>query len=67
MIKFEFTMSDVDAENIFNCIHSHICDMRAKRIEYIQDGYGAEAKWMVAHIAYLETLMPQMSNTRVDS
>jgi hypothetical protein len=66
VIKFEFTMSDIDAENMFFCIHDHICNMKCKRLDFIADGDNASANWMVAHIAYLETLMPQMLNKRVD-
>lgn len=34
MVKFEFTLSDVDAENLFNCIGEEIQKCRSDILEF---------------------------------
>ncbi len=70
MIRFEFTVDDADAENIFSCIH----DAASKNLELIRMvkslNYPPEVE--AIHIAayqknreYLLGLIEKMKNTRV--
>ena len=66
MIKFEFTVDDQDAANIFNCIQSHIVETMSKAIDERMKGNIDNADWLNKHVLYLKGLMPQMLNTRVN-
>jgi hypothetical protein len=72
VIKFEFTVSDEDAENIFSCIQSHIVDIKSKMLDerasdhVVNADWMKRVDWMEKHVVYLQGLMPKMLNTRVD-
>lgn len=63
MIHFDFTVEDVDAENIFDCINSEI--RRCNRRKLSSD-IKAEIEWFERHIEYLKTLKTKMKNTRAE-
>lgn len=62
MIHFDFTVDDVDAENIMDCIHSEICRIRESAISepklVIREALGK-------HADYLERLKGLMINKSV--
>jgi hypothetical protein len=65
-VHFDFVVSDVDAENILNCMSAAItkCD------EEILEMWGDKTKesyvkWFKAHKEYLLGLTMKMKNTRV--
>lgn len=67
VIHFDFIVSDVDAENIFDCISSEInrcnveiIDSMASRVDKSSD-----IEWLKSHVKYLTELKKKMSNTRV--
>lgn len=73
MVKFEFTLSDVDAENLIGVLHDEQERTRAKARKYIKpdmsDVDQANANWYTAHADYLEELKQKVlgGNTRVIS
>ena len=62
MIHFDFTVSDEDAEVIFDCISDRQNDFSIKLVEEDRPGI---RKWLQEHIEYLENLKKQMLNTKV--
>jgi hypothetical protein len=58
MIRFEFTLDDVDAENLISILN----DERVRALEKALD-----SDWYKAHAAYLEDLKQKVlaGNTRV--
>ncbi len=62
MIHFDFTVDDVDAENIMDCIHSEICRIRESAIS---EPKLVVREWLVNHADYLERLKVLMTNQRV--
>jgi hypothetical protein len=65
MVHFDFTVDDVDAENIFDCITDAIG--KAQNNAYLITGeYNeAEREWWRGHIKYLQGLKEKMKNTSV--
>jgi len=63
MIHFDFTVSDVDAEVIFDCINSEIKHCNARKL--FGDITEPESKWLDKHIAYLNSLKKKMTNSLV--
>lgn len=74
-IHFDFTVSAVDAENIFHALQSEICTMHenildrmeelaegSENPEYAKDG---QIDWFKRRIKYIEDLKLKMSNTAV--
>lgn len=62
MIHFDFTVDEVDAENIMSCIHSEICRIRESAF--------SEPKLLIRehlgkHADYLERLKGLMVNQKV--
>lgn len=60
MIHFDFTVSDEEAELIFDAIQDQI--NRADELRLFEP---IVAEWAKNHIAYLEALKAKMKNTRV--
>lgn len=63
-VKFEFTLSDADAENLFGCISSCICQSNVNLMKAIKEGDEAIE---IAHrndINYLKELKSKLLNTR---
>ena len=66
MVKFEFELSDVDAENLFGCIEEEITQCRLKILKNIK--YGEEdpvVLWYNNRIEYLSFLKTKLYNTKV--
>lgn len=62
MIHFDFTVDEVDAENIIDCIHSEICRIRESAIS---EPKLVIREHLVKHADYLESLKGLMTNRRV--
>ncbi len=58
MVKFEFTLDDVDAENLISILNDEKCRALEKTLD---------SDWYKAHAAYLEDLKQKVlaGNTRV--
>lgn len=73
MVRFEFTLSDVDAENLIGILRDEQERSRAKAREYLSEDMTdvdqANVKWYTAHADYLEELRQRVlgGNTRVVS
>ena len=72
MIKFEFTMEDVDAENLMWAIREsalrndeHIMDYEA-RTDLTQEQKDSYISWLKANKEYMLGLIEKMTNTRVE-
>ena len=66
MIHFDFTVTDVDAENIFSMMHERICANNMRIIEMI--GKPGKEDYIEAYRRdneYVEELIKKMKNTRV--
>lgn len=63
MIHFDFVVSDVDAENILDCINCEISRCYSNSIS--GEITGAEIDALSAHIKYLKELKLKMLNSRV--
>lgn len=65
MIHFDFTVSDVDAENILGCIHGEINKCDRSIIKCMVDGDSTEViSAYKSRIRYLNELILKMENTR---
>ena len=66
MIHFDFTVTDVDAENIFSMMHERISANNMRIIELI--GKTGQENYIEAYRRdneYVEELIKKMTNTRV--
>ena len=66
MIHFDFTVTDVDAENIFSMMHERISANNMRIIEMI--GKSGKEVYIEAYRQdneYVEELIKKMTNTRV--
>lgn len=68
MIHFNFTVSDADAENIFNILNNQISRNREEMLKLV--AYGSLAYNMLEAYKrdneYIKELMAKMTNTRVE-
>jgi len=60
---FDFTVEDVDAENIIGCIHSEITRCHARMMS--SDTTRTERMWLDKHANYLNELKKKMLNKKV--
>lgn len=71
MIHFDFTVTDEEAENIFDAISEEILRMKsylvAQQFENLTSGFHIDAKsdWFRSRINYLERLKSKMKNEKV--
>lgn len=63
MIHFDFTVEDVDAEVIFECINVTI--NQSNRRKLLSDTTQVESDWLDGHIDYLKSLKKKMLNKLV--
>jgi uncharacterized small protein (DUF1192 family) len=77
MIKFEFTVEDVDAENIMSCLSDRInkenMDIMDEMVKQhqsddpsVKSECEARIAWLRASIEYTKGLKKKMKNTRVE-
>ena len=67
MIRFDFTVSDADAENIFSMIRDRIGTNNMRIIDMI--GKAGQEHYVEAYRQdnqYIEDLMKKMTNTRIE-
>lgn len=66
-VHFEFTLDDVDAENVFNVLNQHVLKNRYE-VCYEKDRTEAEIEWCKKHADYFEGVMNKMlkGNYHVD-
>lgn len=63
MVKFEFELSDVNAENLFGCIDKEIYACKITISEsLVKDSY---TQWYENRIEYLSVLKTKLHNTKV--
>ena len=60
MVKFEFTVSDVDAENISNILFSAYLDAQEEYFNLLDKGDGS-AEWFKRHAEYVKKLHETVS------
>lgn len=67
MIQFNFTLDEIDTDNLFGCLQSEIVDMNERimdemceqnRVEYIN--------YYRNRISYIQELMQKMHHTPID-
>jgi hypothetical protein len=63
MIHFDFTVEDVDAETIFDCINSTINRCNGRKLH--RSTTKAESDCLSKHVDYLKSLKKKMLNTLV--
>jgi len=63
MIHFDFTVSNVDAENIFDCINSEINRCNDRKLSSVTTQ--PEFDWLTKHVDYLNALKKKMTNKEV--
>ncbi len=56
MIRFEFTLDDVDAENLISILNDEKCRALEKVTDCLAQGSKDHANWYKAHSTYLEHL-----------
>ncbi len=77
MIQFNFTVSDEDAGNIFDCINSEISRVHQNLLRNLSkmrksndteeiDRLESERDWYNRHVGYLNSLKGKMTNKRVE-
>lgn len=72
MIKFEFTLSDIDASNLIDIIHSAKCKALSDASQFIKSSMTradqANLDWYNGHADYLEGLKQKVldGNRRVE-
>ncbi len=75
MIRFDFTVSDEDAGNIFDCINSEISRVHQRLLKNFSkihksddtkeiERLKSESDWYRRHIDYLKRLKDKMTNRR---
>lgn len=57
-VHFEFTLDDVDAENVFNILHKHVTHSRFE--VQLEDVTQAEKDWHKGHADYFEGVISKM-------
>ena len=62
MIHFDFTVDDIDAENIMDCIHTEAC--RMNEAAAFEEDANKNASYE-KHALYLKELMGKMHNKQV--
>lgn len=67
MVHFNFTVSDTDAENIFDIMRSAITRNSVKMLKAIQQGDNDSILFLERDTAYIESLIAKMHNTRVEN
>lgn len=65
MIKFEFALEDVDAENLFGCIQSRINQNSVCIMDALFDGNGELIKSYQEDSKYYEQLKLKLTNHRI--
>ena len=65
MVKFEFELSDIDAENLFGCITCEINDCNEKIMNNIEMKNRFGVEWYKNRIEYLQHLKTKLTNTRI--
>ncbi|MCP3685325.1 MAG: hypothetical protein GY861_21960 [bacterium] len=74
MVHFDFVLSDLDAQNLFDIIQSEVCRCLEKKLSLLfdiqasdkdTDSLKVEYDWYGKHIVYLTDLKSQMQNKRV--
>lgn len=65
MIHFDFTVSDVDAENIIDIMRSAITRNSVKMLKAIQQHDNDSILFLERDTEYIESLISKMHNTRV--
>lgn len=71
MVKFEFTLSDHDAENLMNILHQEKMRIINKKFGYLKsnptDSDKMNARWLESHAEYISTLISKIlsGNTKV--
>jgi len=63
MIKFNFTVTDEEAETIFDIIHNEISRCHYRKM--LSTTTKEESQWFDKHIEYLTSLKKKMVNERV--
>jgi hypothetical protein len=72
MIHFDFTVEDIDAENIVRAVRDSALRNDEKIMDYMmREGLTQEQKdsyidWLKANKAYMLSLIEKMTNTRVE-
>ena len=67
-VKFEFTLSDVDAENMIDMFNMHKNKMLFKAVSFLAKNDNQMADWYNRQADYVEELKQKIlaGNTRVD-
>lgn len=65
MVEFHFTVSDIDAAVIFDCINDKIVEANMDCLTAIEKNDTDQHKWLKEEIKYLEELKLKMHNERV--
>lgn len=58
MIKFEFTLDDVDAQNFISILRDEVVRMRAFSLDYT--GIPGHSAWYLKHADYLEQMIEKI-------
>jgi hypothetical protein len=67
MIRFNFTVSDADAENIFNILNNQIVHNREEMLELMVKGDAWNMRGVYERDnEYIKQLMAKMTNTKVE-
>lgn len=68
MVRFDFVVSDAEAEDIMSAIHDQVIKCHLDRVEsWGTSGHEdpARREWFTARINYLEELKKKMTNRRI--
>jgi hypothetical protein len=67
MIHFNFTVSDTDAENIFNILNNQVSRNREEMLKLIASGDGYNMLGVYERDSeYIKALINKMTNTKVE-
>lgn len=65
MIRFDFTVTDLEAETIMSILHYEITRIHVKSMKAICDNDQALIAYNEAHIKWLESIFAKMHSTRM--
>lgn len=67
MIQFNFTLDDIDTDNLFGCLQSEIVDMQERIMDEMSEQNRIEfINYYRNRILYIQELMQKMHHTNVN-
>lgn len=62
MFEFKFTLDDIDAENLFGCLHNEVCKCLEYATEALADNKLKDVEWFNQRADYIKDLKSKLKN-----